>query len=350
MAINLTTKYSPLIDERFKLQSITDKFSGKKYSWDGAKTVKVYSVDNVKLNDYDREVSANRFGTPSELGDTVSEYTITQDKAFTFIIDEGNSADQLNVKQCNEQLKSNWDEVCTPAIDKYRFGKWINGAGLAEINSTALTKASVVEAIMKASSAMSNALVPRANRACFIRESLYISVKLSSEILGIDFLGEKAIKNGVVGYLDGMAIVPVPDSYLPDGVNFIIKHRDATADPVKLKALRAHKNPAGIDGGLGECRFYHDSFVLGSKANGIFVHAKSGMLAAPTFTLSGTLAIASADGANIIFTTDGSNPKTSTTAQTYSAALSVSGLTGALVRAYAAKSGSINSAVSEYQL
>ncbi len=85
----------------------------------------MYSIDKVALGNYDRtNVTGARFGAIVELGDTVQTLTMSQDKAFSFAIDHGNAADQLNIKHCNEQLKSNWDEVCTPAVDIYRFSKW----------------------------------------------------------------------------------------------------------------------------------------------------------------------------------------------------------------------------------
>lgn len=351
MAINLTSKYSPKIDERFKLTSITDAYAGKKYDWDGAQTVIVYSVDPVTLGNYNRSANGGRFGTVAELGDSKQTMTLSQDKAFTFSIDHGNSADQLNIKRCNEQLKSNWDEVCTPEIDTYRFRKWASGAGLSTINGTALTKSTVMEAIMLGSAAMSNKKVPKKNRALFIKESVYVFCKLSNEVVGIDTLGAKAVANGVVGYLDGMAVVPVPDSYLPDGINFIIKYKDSSVDPMKLKVLRVQKNPIGFDADVGECRFYHDSFVLDSKINGIFVHAKDGMAATPTgdngTTASGKVTLSSTTSDAIIkYTTDGTNPKTSATASTYSAAFT-SPESGSVVKAYASKSGLIDSAVFE---
>jgi len=272
MAVNYTTKYSPLIAERFKAASFTEKWAGKRYNFEGAKSIVVYTVDNATLNDYDRTASSSRFGTLSELGDTKQTLTMTQDKSFTFVIDNGNASDQLNIKHCNDQLKSNWDEVCTPVIDTYRFAQWAAGAGTNHTGE-ALTKTNVVEAILTASAAMSNLLVPRSNRVCFIAESVYIQTKLASEITGIDSLGLQAVKNGVVGRLDGMEIVAVPDTYLPSGVQFMIKHRDATADPMKIKTMRVQKSPVGIDGDVGECRFYHDSFVLTAKANGIYVYS-----------------------------------------------------------------------------
>ncbi len=347
MSVNLTTKYSKLIDERFRGQSVTEAYAGKKYDFDGAQSIKIYTVDKVTLNDYSRTAEGGRFGTVAELGDTVQTLTMGQDKAFTFSIDHGNAADQFNIKHCNEQLKSNWDEVCTPAIDMYRLSKWANGAGLGTLNGTALTSSTALKAIVTAGAAMSNMLVPKKNRVLLVSESVYIETKLSTEIMGIDSLGEEAIKNGVVGRIDGMDVVPVVDSYLPAGVNFIIKYKDSTVDPMKLKTLRVQKNPLGYDADVGECRFYHDSFVLDQKVNGIYVHAKSGMVSTPTITMStanATLACGTSS-TTIKYTLDGTNPKTSDTAATYSTAVTLTD--GQTIRFYAYKAGMVNSCIVE---
>jgi hypothetical protein len=346
MSVNLTTKYASLIAERFKGQSITDAYAGKKYDFDGAQSIKVYTVDKVALGDYNRNAAGGRFGAVSELGDTVQTLSMSQDKAFTFSIDHGNAEDQFNIKHCNEQLKSNWDEVCTPAIDMYRLGKWANGAGLGVLNGTALTTATVMRAIMSAGAAMNNKLVPKKNRVLLISESVYIETKLSNEIIGIDTLGEESVKNGVVGRIDGMDIVPVVDSFLPAGVSFIIKYKDATVDPMKLKTLRVQKNPLGYDADVGECRFYHDSFVLDAKVNGIYVHAQSGMLPVPTLTGTSSVTIACAGSTAIKYTLDGTNPKTNSAALTYSSAVAVS--VGQTLRAYGSGTGVVNSPIAEY--
>ncbi|UOO38255.1 chitobiase/beta-hexosaminidase C-terminal domain-containing protein [Oscillospiraceae bacterium CM] len=346
MSVNLTTKYAPLIAERFKAQSVTEAYAGKKYDFDGAQSIKIYTVDKVTLNDYSRTADGGRFGTIAELGDTIQTLTMSQDKAFTFSIDHGNAADQLNIKHCNEQLKSNWDEVCTPTIDMYRLAKWANGAGLGVLNTTALTTSTVMRAIVTAGAAMSNKLVPKKNRVLLIAESVYIETKLSSEIMGIDSLGEEAVKNGVVGRIDGMDVVPVVDSYLPAGVNFLIKYKDATVDPMKLKTMRVQKNPLGYDADVGECRFYHDSFVLDAKVSGIYVHAASGMLPLPTMTGTSTVTVTCADATTIKYTTDGSNPKTSGTASTYSAPVLLTA--GQTLRAYGLAAGVVNSPIKEY--
>lgn len=244
MAINLATKFSDKVAERFTLRSLTDAYAGKGYDFSGVKSIKIYSVDSVPVGDYTRSGST-RFGTLTELGDTVQEMTMTQDKGFTFSVDAGNDAEQLNIKQVTKRLRMNWDEQATPLIDKYRFSKWMNGAGLVTAESADLTKANIVEKIMDGTAAMSNKLVPLTNRTLFIKESVYIKVKLASEIVGIDKLGAKSVGNGVVGELDGMKIVRVPDVYFPSGVNFFIKYKNATVDPMKLKTLRVQRDPVG---------------------------------------------------------------------------------------------------------
>jgi hypothetical protein len=122
---------------------------------------------------------------------------------------------------------------------------------------------------------MNNLLVPKKNRTLFIKESVFYHVKLAEQIIGNDKLGDAAITNGSVGKLDNMNVVPVPDSYFPDGVNFIIKYKGATVDPMQLKTYRVLKEQRGIDGDVVEGRIIYDSFVLETKKNGIYVSTVS---------------------------------------------------------------------------
>lgn len=271
--INLADKYSKKVAERFALGSITDAFAGKDYEFSGVKSIKIYSIDTVSMNDYTRSGS-DRFGSLEELGDTVQEMVMTKDRSFTFSIDKGNAAQQFNVKAATKALKRQVDEVVTPELDKYRLNAWATGAGLTGVAAN-MTSSSAVKTIMEGGMAMSNALVPKKNRTLFIKESIYLHVKLAEQVVGLEKLGETAVKDGSVGTLDGMKVVPVPDSYFPEGVNFIIKYKGATVDPVQLKTYRVLTEQRGIDGDVVEGRIIYDSFVLDSKKNGIYVCSAS---------------------------------------------------------------------------
>ena len=84
------------------MKSLATGFTNRDYDWDGIKTLHVYSIPTVALNNYNRTLGANRYGTPAELQDDEQSLTVTQDKSFTFIIDKGNKMDQMNVKDAGK--------------------------------------------------------------------------------------------------------------------------------------------------------------------------------------------------------------------------------------------------------
>ena len=276
MAINLADKYSKKVQERYAAKSRTDSYAGHDYDFTGVKTIKIYSVDTVPMTDYTRS-GTSRFGSLTELGDAVQEMTLAKDRAFTFSIDNGNKGEQFNVKQANSALKREIDEVMTPEIDKYRLNAWATGKGLSDgfavLEGTAsLTKSNILEEIFNAGAAMSDENVPEEGRTLFIKMTDFVKFKLADQVMGADSMAGGVIKNGYKGHIDGMAVVTVPTSHMPSGVNFIIKHRGATVDPVTLKKYKIHKQPMGVDGDVVEGRIIYDSFVLDTKAKGIFVH------------------------------------------------------------------------------
>lgn len=54
MSINLAEKASAKLSESFTLSSCTEGLFSQKYDWTGVATVKVYTLDNLQLNDYQR--------------------------------------------------------------------------------------------------------------------------------------------------------------------------------------------------------------------------------------------------------------------------------------------------------
>lgn len=282
MAINLITEYQKKIAERFTLGSLTDEAAGHDYDFAGAKTIEVLSVDTVETVDYTRSGTA-RYGDVTELGDTKQTLTLAVDKGFTFSIDAGNASEQFNVKQANRCLKREWDEVCTPEIDAYRLSAWANGKGLSEGKSIlissgeTLSKTNIVESIFTGSAKMSDKKVPRKNRYLFIPELTFVKFKLADVVMGGGQLNKEAVEKGFRGTIDGMKVITVPSSLWPTltggsaALNFIIKYKGATVDPMKLKNLRVQKNPMGIDGDVVEGRYIYDSFVKDAACDGVYI-------------------------------------------------------------------------------
>ena len=78
--------------------------------------------------------------------------------------------------------------------------------------------------------------------------------------------------NGFAGDIDGVMIVKVPTSYLPENVDFLITNPIAVPSPVKLQEFKINYNAPGISGALVEARVRYDAFVLNKKADAIAVH------------------------------------------------------------------------------
>ena len=284
MAINLVTEYQKKIAERFTLGSLTDEAAGHDYDFTGVKTIEIFSIDTVATVDYTRS-GTTRYGNVTELGDTKQSLTLAVDKGFTFSIDAGNASEQFNIKQANRCLKRECDEVCTPEIDAYRLKSWANGKGLSsgktvlKNTDASLTKANIVDAIFNGSAAMSDKKVPRKNRYLFIPELTFVKFKLADVVMAHQ-MNKEAVQNGFKGTIDDMKVVTVPSSIWPTltgggTINFMIKYKGATVDPMKLKNLRVQKNPMGIDGDVVEGRYIYDSFVKDSACDGIYISTGS---------------------------------------------------------------------------
>lgn len=348
MSINLLEKFSPKLDERYKLGSRTDVACGNDFDWEGVNSIKVLTLMNPTLNDYQVGSGMNRFGTPTEVQDEAAVYSLNKKRSFSNTFDVVNVQDQGFVKKAVMYLKQVWDEVYVPEIDKYRLQRWANGAGTVKVDATALTKTTVVEAMLTAQAALDDLGVPHENRFIFAKSSIIIKYKLADEFKTADGIMTKYAIKGQKGEVDGSPLIGVPDSYMPAGVNFMIKYKKASADPMKLKILRAHENAPGIAGTLMEGLCRYDSFVLANKANGVYVHAQSGACTTPTIQIASNKATMTAgSGETIKYTTDGTNPKTSETAEVYSGSSQPTIPSGATVRAYAYKTGTVNSGIAE---
>lgn len=353
MAINYATKYAEKIAERFHLNSITDDDCGKDYTFldPDSRTIRVGSVDVVPESQYKRE-GDDRFGPTYDLGDTLQEMTCDQCPAFSIALDRVIQSDQAIKKEAGKVVRRQLDEVTIPGVDKHRIKSWALGANIVHKLSAAPTKNNIVETIMDLGVAMDNAGVPSGKRTLYIAASYYKLVKLSNEFISLKDLGESSVGRGVVGELDGMRVKKVPDHYMPKGIYFYIKHKGCTVDPVKLQQVDILEKVKGIAGSVIQGVTYHGAFVIGAKGDGIAVAGSAdAVLDAPAITVSASshaATITAVSGVVFKYTTDGSNPRYSTTAQVYTAAVTLK--EGETIKAVGTKDGCIGiAAEAEYK-
>jgi hypothetical protein len=340
--INFATKYATTIAERFKKASITDADCGHEYTWldPNSKTIRVGSVNTVPETEYSRTGDA-RFGTTYDVGDTLQEMTCDKAPAFSFTIDALDGSDQAITKSAASALRRELDEVTVPNMDKYRIRQWVMGANIQIVPEAEPTKSTITGQIIDLGASMTDALVPLDNRTLYISTKYYKLLKQNSDYIGVDSLGKEALTKGVVGEFDGNMVKPIPSGYMPSGVYFFIKHRGSTVDPVKLNQYDILPKVKGYSGPVVQGVTYYGAFVLGAKGDGIAVcGASSAVLTAPVMSIaSHAVSITSVSGVTFKYTVDGSNPRYSTTAQTYSSAVTLT--SGQTMRAVGTKDGCV---------
>ena len=111
--INLASKYSEKVDERFSRKSQAMLALNNDYRVTGVKTVNVYSIPVVAMTNYTRS-GANRYGTPNDLTRNVQTLTVNKDRAYTFIIDKGDKIQSQMVMDAGKALSRQINEVVVP--------------------------------------------------------------------------------------------------------------------------------------------------------------------------------------------------------------------------------------------
>ena len=350
---NLATTYEKKLDERFRTKSYTDRFTGHGYDFLGKNAIKLWTVDDITMNDYaPTGTLGSRLGTMQELGDELNTYTLTQFKSIRATYEKSKDMDQDNIHKRSDLIKNFNDRVLLPAIDKYRLDKWAAGCGQAKTMTASLSKTNIIETILAGNAMLDNAWVPLEGRVAFISVTDSIKVNLADELKYADKYIEKGAVRGEVAELGGLHIVRIPDALMPAGVKILIKQASTTVDPRVLDYLHEFPQVEGYFGPVINGVFRYDAFVLAQKANGIIAIADDAtkICADPVVAVSSSkMAITSTtSGAVIKYSVDGSNPKAEGKGTTYSAAVNLPA-SGTVVKAYAEKDGLATSGVVAYK-
>lgn len=272
MAIDLTTKFLPYVDEQFTAESKKSLITNNDFDWTGAHTVKVYKISTSKMNDYDRSgngLNRSRFGEIKGLDATTEEFTLTQDRSFTFAIDKLDTDEtQAQLAGASALARQN-REVVIPEVDSYIYNVMCDNAG----NKPApieLSSENIYTEIIKAGTALDDECIPDTGRIILVTPAVYALMKKSPDIVMETDIGTDMRAKGVIAMLDGCNVIKVPASRLPEHFGFMIAHPSATVAPVKLEDYRIHQDPPGISGSLVEGRICYDAFVLDNKKNAIY--------------------------------------------------------------------------------
>lgn len=274
MAIDLITKFLPYVDEIFTTESKKSLLTNEDFNWTGAHTIKVYKLNTVGMNDYDRAGTGegSRYGEIAALSTALEEFTLKKDRSFTFAIDKLDTDETGQQVQAASALARQQREVIIPEVDSYVYGVMTAGAGIKPA-AKALTSENIYTEIITANNAMDNAEVPETGRILVVTPDIYLLMKQCKDITMETDIGNDMRLKGVIGLLDGLTVLKVPAARLPKQFGFMIAHPVATVAPTKLEEYRIHQDPPGISGSLVEGRICYDAFVLDNKKKAIYYQA-----------------------------------------------------------------------------
>ena len=241
--INLASKYSTNVDERFYKESQAMLALNNDYEFTGVQTVKVYSIPVAVMTNYSKSGSS-RYGTPADLTRNVQTMTLSRDRAFTFIIDKGDKIMSQMVSDAGKALSRQIREVIVPEYDTYVFNKLAAAAtAFGNYDSTAAASNNAYSLFLNAQEVLGNNNIPDQGRVCFCSYRYANLLKLDPAFMQYGDKAHEMTQKGVIGEVDGCKIVKVPATRLPLGCAFILTHPIAATGP---KVLEDYKINYGL--------------------------------------------------------------------------------------------------------
>lgn len=286
--ISLAARCLPILDEVYKENSKTAFLDmlEERVRWDGAKTVKLFTVTPNGLGQYGR----NSGFVPGEVDGEWTPYEITVDRGRSYTVDTMDNDETLGMS-FGALLGETERQVVVPEIDAYRFAKYVSEAGLhTPVVDLDGGKDSVAELIQEAIAVLDDEEVPREGRILFISAQAYKNLK--GDITRYTENGDPDI-NGTVEIYEDMRVVRVPKarfntaiqlnapsdsndyggySLIGATINFMIVHPSAIMQVIKHRIPRIFSPEVNqeADAWKLDYRVYHDAWVKKNKKNGIY--------------------------------------------------------------------------------
>ena len=272
MAMIYTELFADKIDERFTSEAVSQKIVNNDYSFVGAKTVKVTSINTVDNRDYNRNTG---YGNADILQNSIQEMTLTKDRAFKMLLDKMDE-DETKIK-AGEVLARQLRERVIPEIEKYRFETILKSCDTNSQVVTGLTASNAYNKFLETQEKLNDEDVPQ-NRIAFVTPEFLTKLKKDDNFIKASDIGQNIKINGLVGMVDGVPIVRVTKKWMEiksgspvttKNYGCLIGHNSATVAPVKLAEYRVVTDSENYSGTLFLGRFYYDCFVLNNKTKGL---------------------------------------------------------------------------------
>lgn len=274
--VNFASKFSPVLDQAFKLTSYTDSYTNKDYDFDGVNKITLYTLNTVTPVDYNMAAPSgvSRYGGWNEMTDEIKDYILSQDKAFQTSLDRMNEQDSFNAKSAAKWLALEMNQEIVPMYDQYCFqvaadatdtGIDLDGTA-ASTRSNPYDPDTVYADVMAMNSMLDEYSVPKRGRILFVDPLAMDDLKVHLTPY-LSQTSDKIVRNSdLAGEIDGLPVMQVPAYLLGTGANGKIRvqmwHKNAMLGCRKLTETNIDNGRPFVSGDIISGRLRFDNFAL----------------------------------------------------------------------------------------
>lgn len=264
------TKTSNIMDVPLSIGSVVAPFLGDQgYAFEGLNVVRVLSVANGSLSNYDETSATTPFGSPSLVAPVEQLLTLAYNKSMLLRIQQSQIQDIPISRFSKTVALQQADQVFIPAHDAYSLGKIFAArpSGNVVAENTSRNDDGLQTAVNKVRTGGGSIN----NMIAWVTYTLSAKIQDKINYTGSE-MGFTAGKNGYLGKIAGVNIVEVPDSYMFAGVLAIIADKRSIVnvtpkmDPSNGGLIILEQVP-GFSGVEIQMRDRSDTFVLNKKVN-----------------------------------------------------------------------------------
>lgn len=340
--MNLVKKYH---DKLVKSLEYATNLAGKttnEYKLDGSEGIFLTSLLPQALTNYTMS-GTSRYGSPAEANNAQQYIPWDYDKSCAITVDKANYQDGGYLATAGAVIQEQNEAIVAPFVERDFYQKLAAEAGNGEATATALSASNIMGRIIAAEAAFRNSGIPKADRYLAIGTTAFQMIRQS--LTNCDTVTDKLLLKGVVGRIGTLNVIEVADADLPSGVNFVAWQKKAALKAFDIKDAKVHQDPPGINGILVEMRVRGVAAVIRKYCSGVYVDSTaSAKQTAPSVANTGSISnLQSAD--YVMYTIDGSDPRTSMTAKKVTGTGAVPHTSGDVLKAVGFKAGKVPSDV-----
>lgn len=267
------TKTANIMDIPLSISSVvTPYLSDNGYKFDGSNSIRVLSVADGSLSNYDETSATSPFGSPTLVVPTEQVLALAYNKSMLLRIQRTQIQD-IPVGQFSKQVAlQQANDVFVPSHDAYSLAKIFAArpsGNVVQLDTSHYTL-SFQKTVNKARTAGNGNMT---NIIAWVTYTFAASVRDAINYQGSD-QGYTNGQNGYVGKLSGVPAIEVPDSYFFAGVFAIVADKRAIInvapkmDP-KAGGMTVIDPVPGFSGVEIQLRDRSDTFVLSKKTSNV---------------------------------------------------------------------------------